>query len=47
MTNMRLFVPRQRTEVREKLGLKIHSPNEIQDGHMQPLLKWHEAQLRN
>ena len=29
-------------EVREKLGLKIHSPNEIQDGHMLRLLKWHE-----
>ena len=29
-------------EVREKLGLKIHSPNEVQDGHMQRLINWHE-----
>lgn len=28
-------------EVREKLGLKVHSPNEVQDGHMQRLLRWH------
>jgi len=33
------------TEVREKLGLKIHSPNEVQDGHMQRLLNWHERKL--
>jgi hypothetical protein len=32
-------------EVRSKLGLKIHSPNEVQDGHMQRLLKWHERKL--
>lgn len=32
-------------EVREKLGLKIHSPNEVPDGHLQRFLKWHEAQL--
>ncbi len=28
-------------EVREKLGLKIHSPSEVQDGHMQRFLNWH------
>ena len=32
-------------EVRERLGLKIHSPNEVQDGHMQRLLKWHDRKL--
>ncbi len=32
-------------EVREKLGLKIHSPNEIQDGHMHRFLRWHQSKL--
>jgi hypothetical protein len=33
-------------EVRERLGLKIHCPNEVQDGHMQRLLNWHERRNR-
>jgi hypothetical protein len=33
-------------EVRERLGLKVHSPNEVREGDMQRLLNWHEARLR-
>lgn len=32
-------------EVREKLGLKVHSPNEVKDGDMDRLLRWHERAL--
>lgn len=32
-------------EVRHRLGLKVHSPNEIPDGHIQRLLNWHARKL--
>jgi hypothetical protein len=32
-------------EVREKLGLKTHSPNEVMDGDMRRLLNWHDRHL--
>ena len=33
------------TEVRERLGLKIHSPNEVMDGHMHRLVNWHDRRI--
>ena len=34
------------SEVREKLGLKVSSPNEVKEGDMRRLLNWHERRLR-
>ncbi len=33
-------------EVRNTLGLKVHSPNDVQEGDMQRLVKWHDHQVR-
>ena len=33
------------TEVRHKLGLKVHSPNEVKEGDMQRLINWHQKQI--
>lgn len=32
-------------EVRKTLGLKVHCPNEVKDGDMQRLVRWHERQV--
>ena len=32
--------------VKEHLGLKVHSPRDIPDGDMQRLLKWHHRSLK-
>jgi hypothetical protein len=34
------------SEVRDKLALKVHSPNDIKDGDMQRLLQWHERRRK-
>lgn len=32
-------------EVRQTLGLKVHSPNDVKDGDMQRFIKWHQKRL--
>lgn len=34
------------SRVRSELGLKVHCPNDVKDGDIQRLLKWHDRQLR-
>lgn len=34
------------TEVRQRLGLKVHCPRDVKEGDMQRLVKWHEKRLR-
>jgi hypothetical protein len=33
------------SEVRNRLGLKVHCPRDVKDGHMQRLLKWHQRNV--
>jgi hypothetical protein len=33
------------TEVRQTLGLKVHSPNDVKEGDIQRLLKWHQRKI--
>lgn len=34
------------TEVRNKLGKKVHSPNDVKEGDMQRLLNWHMKKIK-
>jgi hypothetical protein len=34
------------SEVRTRLGLKVHCPRDVKEGDIQRLLNWHARQLR-